>query len=936
MPFNASSRQSVARRQDGIALLVTLMVMMLVSALMVGFVTAIVADQRASGLDRDQTQAYAAAHAGLEQLTSDLSGLFTQDFSPDAARISTLTATPPALPGFQFMDPDGSSGYRIIFTPDGSGNPAPENAAGSTISAGPYQGFRGIITPYNITVTARSRGGAEVRMRRTLQTVAVPVFQFGLFSENDLSFFAGPDFNFGGRVHTNANLFLASGNGTTLTLGDRVTAVGEVIRTNLSNGWDTNTNYTGTVRVIRAAPATFRNLTRTEGSLVTNNPAVLNEPNWTTLSVGTYSSNIRNGRTGARRLDLPLVSQGARPIDLIRRPAVNSNENVGAARLVYDQRFFGQAAVRILLSDTAEEIQQLPTVTQATQPVALFRALAVNKAFDYAPLPANPALPRAPLGNYETPGEAWGPGPALNVAGALHGSVYKGVHNESVLGGFIKIEIQRQGTTPTNGVWQDVTGEVLSLGIAGRNLADWDRAIANRWNSIPDGAGGVNDVCPEPNPSAIIRLQRLRDIPMNLGACGVTVVGGVVTAVSDNEHDYWPNTLYDAREAQTRDATAVASTDIALAGVMHYVELDVNNLRRWLAGQFAGVGAPNGVNAKNDNGYIVYFSDRRGNKNQAGAPAETGEFGYEDTVTPDSAAGTPNGGLPDPGEDANANGALDLYGRIARNVPTFPVLTPTGSPCVTGYPNPLHAATLVTQVLTNANLGIGAPVGVNCAGGQVATNTPAAVKPLVARANRALFFRRALKIVNGGLGNLPNGLTIASENPVYVQGDYNAQANNTLADPHVPAAIIADAVTLLSNNWNDIRSFVNPANPANRAAATTGYRVAIVGGKSLLFPRPTGWASAQDFGTDGGAHNFLRLLEGWGGATLNYRGSIVSFFTSRQAVGSYKCCTNVYGAPTRGFNFDNDFLTPALLPPGTPMFRDVNTLTFRQLLRPTQ
>ena len=48
-------------------------------------------------------------------------------------------------------------------------------------------------------------------MRRQLQTVAVPVFQFGMFSEGDLSFFAGPNFNFGGRVHTNGNLFLAQG-----------------------------------------------------------------------------------------------------------------------------------------------------------------------------------------------------------------------------------------------------------------------------------------------------------------------------------------------------------------------------------------------------------------------------------------------------------------------------------------------------------------------------------------------------------------------------------------------------------------------------------------------------------------------------------------------------------------------------------------------------
>ena len=84
------SRQSLGRREEGIALIVTLMVLMLVSALMVGFVTAIIADQRASGLDRDQTQAYAAAHAGLEQLTSDLSTLFFTDFSPTTAQIAAL------------------------------------------------------------------------------------------------------------------------------------------------------------------------------------------------------------------------------------------------------------------------------------------------------------------------------------------------------------------------------------------------------------------------------------------------------------------------------------------------------------------------------------------------------------------------------------------------------------------------------------------------------------------------------------------------------------------------------------------------------------------------------------------------------------------------------------------------------------------------------
>ena len=110
--------------------------------------------------------------------------------------------------------------------------------------------------------------------------------------------------------------------------------------------------------------------------------------------------------------------------------------------------------------------------------------------------------------------------------------------------------------------------------------------------------------------------------------CGVDTnvagdITGTILAVSQDDHDFWPNVLYDTREAQTRDGLA-DTTDLFLSGVIHYVELDVNNLRRWLAGQFAAApfGAPSGPLAKNDNGYIVYFSDRRNNKNNAGA--ETG------------------------------------------------------------------------------------------------------------------------------------------------------------------------------------------------------------------------------------------------------------------------------------------------------------------------
>ena len=108
-------------------------------------------------------------------------------------------------------------------------------------------------------------------------------------------------------------------------------------------------------------------------------------PGWTSLSVGTYKSYIRNSRTGGKVLNLPLVSQGARPIDLIKRAPVG--EDV-ANPLVYTQRFYTMASLRILLSDTAAEITALPGVT-ATAPVPL-DGTAINAQY---PTPADATHP---------------------------------------------------------------------------------------------------------------------------------------------------------------------------------------------------------------------------------------------------------------------------------------------------------------------------------------------------------------------------------------------------------------------------------------------------------------------------------------------------------------------------------------------------------------
>ena len=273
------------KRETGMALITALLVLMLISSIIVGFTWLVMTDQAMGGYTNRRQASFYGAEAGMEKLTANLNTLFGSNYAPTAGEVNALVAVAndPVFPGVTFIDPNvgtPGSGYAIAFPPDANGNPLAQN---HTITAGAYQGMTGLLTPYTLTVIAGTATGGEVKLQRVVNTVGIPLFQFGIFSQTDLSFFAGPNFNFGGRVHTNGNLYLAEG-GATLTLGDKVTAVGEVIRTNLSNGWPTATGYTGTVDVL-TAPGTYRAMAPTEGSLTGTLGSAAN-PNWQNISVG--------------------------------------------------------------------------------------------------------------------------------------------------------------------------------------------------------------------------------------------------------------------------------------------------------------------------------------------------------------------------------------------------------------------------------------------------------------------------------------------------------------------------------------------------------------------------------------------------------------------------------------------------------------------------
>jgi hypothetical protein len=968
------------QREAGIALLTTILLMLLMSSLLIGFVLLITQGQKMSGLNNDYSRAFYGSEAGMEKLTADLGTLFDKNYAPTAAQLAAISAAPPSLANIQYLQFDGTSGYKL----DYPGEPGTPVANITTIKSGtsPYQGMTALATPYTLTVTARTQAGTEVKLQRTTQTVGIPMFQFGVFCDGDCSFFPGPNFNFGGRTHTNGNLFLAAG--STLWLSDKVTAVKNIIRTNLSNGFPTTTGqYAGIVDVTTSpGSASYRALAYTEGSLVGTIGSAAN-PNWPTISQGYYNSNIVSG---AKPLNLGIVTLGTntKPVDIIRRPPPAD------ATIVTQQRYFAQASVHIVLSDNPADIMNMPCIDPTTQPFELRKL-----AQPYATLQANPTgdpqltYLKSKLGVNLVPLANSGAGAAYSASSqsAPAGDGYWLPAGTATTPGFLKIEVQTSQGTPCGG-WQDVTLEVLGLGYVGRNINPVGAMSHVTLPSLPVAQmPAQNTVCAEPFPNAIVRLERIRDNPGTTGTnpCGITA--GTIVNTAGN--DFWPMVLFDTREGTLRDAAPAGSIGaggntinyaqmVTPGGVMHYVEIDAGNLSKWLSGATAGSGhlSYDPVTAPND--YTLYFSDRRGNwVNGATLPGpwpplsfsqnETGEYGFEDFVNSSTANGCPDRSV-ETAEDLDTLGAgvLFTYGQDPGQelLPVQPAKYLGGTPWTGGY-GPFAVAKTLGTVTFGALANVFAPyVGCNV------TNNPSG-SPLwpgiyiihanEARENPTFFFRRAMKIVNGSLlqtGACPGtsggttincGLTIAAENPIYVQGDFNSNsAGNGWNDAHVAVSIVGDAVTLLSNNWNDVNSFTTPYcfsflsggvscnTGANRAASSTWYRAAIVAGKGLSFTQPTGYATSQDFGTDGGVHNFLRYIENWGGQTLNYEGSMISLFTAHQAIGVFKCCTTVYSPPTRNYSFDAEFLQPQLLPPRTPLFRDVNTTGFTQLLLPQQ
>jgi hypothetical protein len=187
-----------------------------------------------------------------------------------------------------------------------------------------------------------------------------------------------------------------------------------------------------------------------------------------------------------------------------------------------------------------------------------------------------------------------------------------------------------------------------------------------------------------------------------------------------------------------------------------------------------------------------------------------------------------------------------------------------------------------------------------------------------------------VRLVNAN--QLPNnngiGFSVATPNPLYVKGHYNVTADGvhfaylprstTNNGSCVPAALMCDAITILSSSFNDATS--PNSRPASASSSNT-VNAAIITGNV-----PSTDVTSTTF--SGGVQNLIRLQEDWGSGSkyVILNTSLVCLFSSQMATNQYRNPVGwnpppqnpYFTAPYRLWGLDPNFYNIYKQPPGIP------------------
>lgn len=958
--------------EDGSAIVIALMVMILLMGFAALAITRTTSETYAASNDRTESMTFDAANGCLEIMTRNFDKIFDNKLNPDAADLARVQAQqPPGFPDFTFTQNVVQTGPSRTVVMNGD----------------MFQGLNALQDRWLINCLATHPStDVQVNVQRYFLNNRIPIFQFGIFYDDDMEFHPGPRFDFGGRVHSNGNLFFAANTG--LYFSSKVTAHKNVFTDVGKNGqsystWGDNVN-------IKNASGVYVRLSHTMGSVLTspvNGSPVTTAPQPTAYASAAWDSNqgLFQGNliSDTKLLHLPiklnadnlgtdvdlveLVKRGKDVGDLWNSGSLTVPRPTGAPVIVpvdaasrddavtSSERYYNKTGIRISLADSKAK---LPGCADSLgNPIAGFCGIRLDGAAVPGAAGANPAA-GAPRG-YQPRAMSDG-----YVGTELNGERFLRNFNQSN-GAPVQmwIKIETVVYNPATQVYDkvDITEDILSLGITEPSPLVSDPRYAANADS-----------------RSVVKLQRYN-------VAGVAIPRSVALAPNSFLTTSGTNNVVVAATVSARPATNNcnhASWAIVNGGDSIPNNFTQDNQAHGRRATVGGTGTPGNVGSLY--GCIVPFPINMFDTREGLFNETTSVFNYNTVYN--------NAALVPAGKNVSRAGVMSLVDIDVANLKRFldgtwdagAITLPTAGTLFSNANGRSLRSTDIPRangwvlyvsdrrgdydfdgeydmedVFGNNNNNLDGGEDINN-DGRLQTDTVnesasyvTAIPPDVAAVFNSKYYRRGVRLINGS--DLPGqyntatpantlGFTVASENGVYVLGNYNATGVANAAGfsvvtdylpqgaRDVPASIAADAITILSRSWTDARSFANPYDSNNRVAALeTTTRFAMLSGDSITTLAGTPNQGGNDIRMNGGVHNFIRFLERWN-VRLNYCGSLINLFNAHNNNGTYKNGNaTVYSPPTRNWIFDASFLDINRIPPGTPFFQSIQITGFQRM-----
>ncbi len=291
----------------------------------------------------NQLNAFYLADAACEKAVSAIRLYITKNgvVPPDDTTLHNITAAPNIT----------SSGVTYSLASGNTTNYSGSGWTSKVLTAGDYAGLNGSTRTLNVSVTATdNKNGVthQAIVNQTLEVQQIPIFQFGVFYQNDLEILPGANMTFSGPVHTNGNLYVATGGSTnSLTFDSSITATGTMLHERKDGSATTNGDV-----LIKDGAGAYQNMKNGNGSWLDSNST---NPAWATEAINRWNGNVQSGAQGVKTLTIPLPNS-TNPQEahkLIERRASGESSQLQAQKMDY------KAQLRLIASAGDSQIQVL-------------------------------------------------------------------------------------------------------------------------------------------------------------------------------------------------------------------------------------------------------------------------------------------------------------------------------------------------------------------------------------------------------------------------------------------------------------------------------------------------------------------------------------------------------------------------------------------------